>query len=527
MRRPSPERLASLAALFIAGLLTAVSIAQGGFVPGGTDSSAYVAAGDQWRRGDLFRAKAVSLWAAWPNAIESTVPVGYRPGVVSGTEVPIYPPGFPLMIAAAASIVGPLGGYLVAPVMGGVLVWCAFALARELAGNLAGVLAAALVASSPVTLLHTVHPMSDVPAAACWGLAWWWSLSGTRVAAGAAGLAVSMAILVRPNLAPLALVIGLLILAGGTSQLSAVRERRWQSAAVFVATAAIGPIVLAWTQAALYGGVLTSSYGDWQALFDIAYVAPNLRMYPRLLAQTHTLLPLVGLLVVPLAVGWRGVFPDEARVVAISAGAIIVVNLGLYLPYMSFDHWPFLRFLLPALTALFVLFAAVVAFLTRACWARARWAAPAVPLMAVIVMAQGRDLSAYALNDWYAQARIRLMGSYLREALPENAVVMSFVHSGAIAQLTGREVVRLDLLEPGTLDRVVDDLRRHGYRPVFVLDEALEASPFQQRFAGSRYGQLDWAPRAVFATVTRILYFDPDDLAGARNGEAWPIDTLR
>lgn len=119
------------------------------------------------------------------------------------------------------------------------------------------------------------------------------------------------------------------------------------------------------------------------------------------------------------------------------------------------------------------------------------------------------------------------MGHYLREALPPNSAVLSFVHSGAIAHYTGREIVCLDLLEPQILDRVIDDLSRHHYRPVIVLDQALEAGPFKQRFLSARVSGLDWSPRAVFTSGTSIWYFDVADRPRHHQGERWPVDVLQ
>ncbi len=55
----------------------------------------------------------------------------------------------------------------------------------------------------------TKSMMSDVPAAAFWGLALACVLKQTRLAVAGAGLSVAMAILIRPNLVPVAAVFGL------------------------------------------------------------------------------------------------------------------------------------------------------------------------------------------------------------------------------------------------------------------------------------------------------------------------------
>lgn len=515
-------------ALALAALLVAISVNAGGFVAGGTDSSGYVSAADLWRRGTLHRPEPLHFWSTWQNGMESASPVAYRPGVIRGTEVSVYPLGFPLLCAAASAVAGPLAPYVVAPVMGGVLMLCAFSLARRLDGAAAGLLAAVLIGSSPVMLYHTVHPMSDVPAAACWAVAWCLALRGTASAGVAAGVAASMAVLIRPNLAPLALVPAAVVLLGHATRLGAVRDWRWRPAFAFVVSAAVGPLLVAWSQATLYGSAFVPGYVEWESFFRLSHVWPNLEMYPRLLARAHTLLPLAGLVIAALAlVGARPLATRESRVVARSAAAMFVINMALYLPYLSIDDWPSLRFLLPGLTALFVLFASLVAEVTRAVWSRARWAAVIAPLAVVVVIAQGLPFARYALGDWYVQSRIRLMGYYLREALPPNAIVLSFMHSGEIAHYTGREVLRLDVLDPRALDGIVDDLTRYGYRPVLVLDDAMEVQPFREGFTASRFARLDWAPRAVFSTGIAISYFDIADWEPYQQGVRWPTDVLR
>jgi hypothetical protein len=157
---------------------------------------------------------------------------------------------------------------------------------------------------------------------------------------------------------------------------------------------------------------------------------------------------------------------------------------------------------------------------------RLRFVAFAVPFVILAVVWPGVPFARYALQDWRAQGNIRLMGHYLDEVLPTNAVVLAYTHSGAVAHYTGRDVIRMDLLA-GTLDRFVDDLIRRGHHPVFVIDQELGEGPYRQLFANSRFGQLDWEPRARFTTVTSIWYLDPLDREPYLRGARWPIDTLR
>ncbi len=523
------DRLATWAVLLIAALSLSLSINANLFVAGGTDSSGYISAADLWRRAEVHRPEPLAFWPAWPHTIDSTAPVGYRPGPIRGTEVQVYPFGFPLLIAAATAIGGPLAAHLVAPVMGALLVLCTFALGRLIAGNLAGLVAAVLVAASPITLFQMVDAMSDVPAAACWAGAWLLAARGTVGGSATAGLLAALAMTMRPNLAPLAIVVATVACVAASSRGALAEKRRWWAAAAFIAAAAMGPALVLWSQSALYGNAVASGYPGQAGFFALAHVLPNAALYLRLLATTHTLVPLVGLFLVPLVIFRPGTAPllPAARLMTLSAAALLLCNYALYLPYLPFDHWPFLRFLLPGLVALFVLYGSLTAYLTHRVALRSRWLAAAVPIAALAIVFHGLPLARYALNDWRAQARVRLLGHYLDAALPETAAVFAAVHSGSVAHYTGRDIVRLDLIDPAALDQTIDALARRGRRPVFVLDQALEFSAFQQRFGGSRFGRLDWAPRAVFTSTTSVWYLDAADLAGHRGGERWPIDVLQ
>ena len=273
-------RIALFAAVFIAAAFAALAVRLNVYSANYADASGYIAEGELWSRGELFRPVPLQLWALWPNAAMTGSPLGFRPGPASGTEVPVYPSGFPLLLATARRIGGELAPYFVAPLMGGILVLTTFLLGSRLAGSLAGFIAAGLIALSPITLLHTVHPLSDVPAAACWAVAWYLALRGSLGASVAGGMLAAMAILIRPNLAPLAVVPLALILVGSAP--GSQRTWQWGRACCFAAAAALGPALTAWTQSAIYGHPFQPGYPGWEAFFRPEHVAANLRNYPRL-----------------------------------------------------------------------------------------------------------------------------------------------------------------------------------------------------------------------------------------------------
>ena len=119
--------------------------------------------------------------------------------------------------------------------------------------------------------------MSDVPALAAWLLA---LALASRTFARCAGRRRrwrrSLAILIRPNLAPLVLVVAWQ--AWQTAPPVAAKARRLTVARplVVVAAALAGVAAVAAVQASLYGSPLQSGYGRASELFALRYVPENL-----------------------------------------------------------------------------------------------------------------------------------------------------------------------------------------------------------------------------------------------------------
>jgi hypothetical protein len=443
------------------------------------------------------------------------------PGPTRGTITGAYPLGYPLLIAAAIKLGGPLAAYVVAPLMAGVLTWCAFLLGSYLSTPLAGTLAALMIAATPVTLTHVVFPMSDVPAAAFWALAWVMSLRPGVGAATAAGAATAFAVMIRPNLAPLALVIAVSVAASERSGWGNIVKRF----VVFGLVAWVGPLLLLWSQAELYGSPLQSGYqASLEYFFDIERIPHNARLYPRLLMELHSGIAFAGLLFVPLALkrATRGPAQYRAAVVTAAAVGMVTVNYAIFLSYLSYEGTEWLRFMLPAMLALFLLLAGGLDQLRFWLTWRWRWAGVLVLLPALYVVL----LPTRGLQPPVGFLRLQLMGRYLREALPGNAVIMTSAHGAALLQATGRPVLRLDLIAPESLEGAIADLQRRGHRPVYVLDVAVEGANFSNRFRSSELSRLTWPARAEFTSATSVLYYDLQDRDGFLNGDRWVTDVL-
>jgi hypothetical protein len=527
---PTPDgRWALWLATLLAGLAFAVDVRYGVYAATITDSSGYVAAGDLWRTGEIYRPVPLSLWGQWPGADQSLSPLGFRPALVRGAEIVEYPLGFPVLIAAATALLGPLGAYLIAPAMHAVLVWSVFVIGSRLAGRLAGLVAAALLASNPLAIMHGVHPMSDLPAAAAWMSAWVIGLGAGPGAMLASGSLASLAVMIRPNLAPLAAVLAVAWL-WSDGRARAWRSWQWRDAIIFGAAAAVGPVLVAWSQAAFYGGVLTSGYLGASSFFRLSHAWRNVATYPALFGQVHGWLPLVGLATLATAVGrLRTLCRPGSSPMLWTGLALATVNALAYVFYLPYDSEPFLRFFFVATAVAFVLYGAVVRAAAVWLWQRPRlrWLAPVLVVAALWPSLRRPDLAAFVMRDRRAQERVQTMGEFLAAVLPRDAVALGFIHTGAVAHYTGRNVVRLDLVPPDQLDALVDRLDRGGVSPVLVLDELLEEPQFRDLFKGTRYGALDWPPRAVFATTARIHYWVAADRARFLAGERWPTDVLR
>ena len=140
-----------------------------------------------------------------------TSPLGWRPARGRRAwQSPTYPPGLPLLMAIPHAVARRRRApSLVVIAVGGDRGDRQPALlAAQLGGGVAGLIAAVLLAFTPVFIFQSIQPMSDVPVTAAWMVCFCCSLVRRRDAAvrRRAGIACALAVLIRPNLAPLAIV---------------------------------------------------------------------------------------------------------------------------------------------------------------------------------------------------------------------------------------------------------------------------------------------------------------------------------
>ena len=155
------------------------------------------------RRATLQPTSALVAQVPWPEAAKTFTPGGFVPSETNpSASAPVCAPGFSVLLAPLIAVGGSDAMFMLTPIAGALLVWLTFVAGRAIADPLAGAMAAVLVASSPAMLYQVVQPMNDVTTAALWMATFVALLRGAgRSLVSCCGLAL----LVRPNLLPLAL----------------------------------------------------------------------------------------------------------------------------------------------------------------------------------------------------------------------------------------------------------------------------------------------------------------------------------
>jgi hypothetical protein len=492
--------VAGLVAFVAAIALAAFGVVRGTWAVGGSDSSCYALTAKTFAGGHAQLHSALAD-APWPDAALTLAPGGFipAPGTTS-TALPICAPRMAPLARFGTDAI-----FWLTPLAAFILVLSAFALARQLAGGMAGAMAAILTATSPIVLYQTVQPMNDILTAALWLFA---------LAIGRShflsGVVAGIAILVRPNLAPLAVVFAAIPFIR-----SETRERQLRALAATLAGMLPGVAVLLWVNSAVYGSAFGSGYGDVANLFAVSHINANLSNYSRAFWQTQYFVPAIGLLA-PI------VFDGIRRKGSLLLLAFAAIVIGIYLLYAPFPEWWYLRFLIPAIVALIVLTSGVVAHVLS----RSNMGG-LIPIIAVVLGILGTraagDHQAFALQRM--EGRYRETAEVVRDRLPADAVLITVWESGSIRFHAGREVVLWESLDPVWLDRAITWLRSKGQQP-YLLFERREEQAFRARFRGqSDVGGLDWPPR--FDVGRQVRIYDPADRLRYLSGESYATENIQ
>jgi hypothetical protein len=506
--------LSTLIAIVAAIALAAVGFARGTYAAGGSDSSCYALMAGAFASGNLQPSSALESQVPWPDASRTFAPGGFVPSQSNpAAAAPVCAPGFSLLLAPLEKLGGPTALFSATPLAGALLVWLAFLAGRALAGPLAGAMSATLVLTSPIVLFQVVQPMNDIATAALWTAVYVAFLSRRWALAG---MCCGLALLVRPNLVPLAIVAGLYVV----TDRSPKPESRIPGGVVFCLAALPFAVAVLYLNDRLYGGPLRSGYGQLSHLFSLANIPANAVRYSGWLIQTETVLILLGFLA-PLAVD-----RSRRRATWLALG-LAATTAVIYSAYTPFDDWSYLRFLLPAITLLLVL--ASVSATTLMLRGGARVGVFVILLGMAVFGLNGLRMARdrFAFNMQALEQRYRSAGIVARDRLPAEAAILTTWDSGAIRFHARKEAIVWDALDPAWLDRALEWLSQHGHQP-FILLESWEEPRFRQRFAArSAIGNLDWPPKYEIDRVVRI--YDPADRARYLRGERvvteylWPF----
>jgi hypothetical protein len=488
----------------------------GTYAAGGSDSSCYALMADAFASGHLQPTSAVAAQAPWPDAARTFTPGGFQPSETRpNASSPICAPGFSVLLAPFAAIGGRDALFAFTPLAGAFLVGCTFIAGRALGGPTAGAAAAALMAASPALLYQVVQPMNDIATTAAW-MATFAALVTRRWVL--AGVSCGLALLVRPNLLPLALVTTIWI---------AITAGRSAFIRFGVAAFPFGALVL-WLNAVLYGSPLKTGYGQASQLFGVDAFTVMAPRYLAWLFDTHSVIPF-------LAVAAPFVARPNRRADVWLALALCTVTCAMYFVYTPFDDWSYLRFLLPAIGLMLVLAGMTMTLVVERAARRAppvvsRYA-PGVVIAAicaaVVVFCLREADRRLVFNLRALEQRYRSAGLVVRDALPADAVVLSVWDSGAVRFHGRKEALSWEGLDPMWLDRALNWLTQHGHQP-FILVESWEEPGFRTRFgAYSDAGKLDWPPKYEIDRLVRI--YDPRDRAAHISGRhvateyLWPL----
>lgn len=469
---------------------------------GGADSYGYVSQAYLWLAGTPVQHQRWTEQVPWPDGPLTFEPLGYTTTGIS-TLVPRYSPGLPLLMALAILVGGACAVFAVAPIFGACAVMATYLLGRRVTSPWGGVAAAWLVLTSPTFLYMAVQPMSDVPVTGAWLVAWILAYRATARAALAGGLMAGLAVLIRPNLLPLAApMLAWLVVRGGAAR-RAGDAAAWTPSLIFLGGLAPAVLLAFGANWVFYGSPWLSGYGRNGLLFQAANVPQNLANYASWLTDAEG--PLIWIGAAAIALPIRRLWPEPTARGCVAAMALFSAFLvGQYLLYSVFDAWWYLRFLLPAFPIAAVGLGHVAVGVGR----RSRWLAALAALAIVatgvrgVVFAGGHD--AFELRR--GQAVFETAGRTVRGATEPGSVIFSKQHSGSLLFYAGRHTLRYDVMPIDWLDRSIQWLAAHGAHP-YALLEPWEVEAWKERFGGrANYGSLPVKPIRVIEGQNVGLY---------------------
>jgi len=448
--------LAGILALACYALLLRANLCR--FV-GGADSSGYLNAAWRLRHGNMVEpVRGLELFSLDDQLSHLFRPLGFTWGGQRDTQVPFYPLGMPLHMAASAGVFGwNAGPFLVSPaaaILGVILI---FLLGRQFGLSRFDSAAGALIlALSPAYLFIGLQPLSDVLATMWIMAAVLAGLLSRRRAGWAAmsGMAFGLSVLVRPSDA-------LLIF----PMLLALPPKK---KAYLLFGAGALPFGLFWliTNKLLFGGWLVSGY---RGMVGKDLAAGNFSSHFR-----HYVSWISALLTPLVPISWLGIgairkVPIRDRILLI---AWFLPVFLFYCFYRPDGAWWYLRFLLPGFPALILaglLTARSVLNVLRERFRRhapsGKWVTAAALLcLAVILANEVRMIDKLRVFDIdESELAYRQSCEWANERWPEKSVVLATQTSGALAYYTRFIPCRWNLLKPGQFDLIRRRAEEQGY----------------------------------------------------------------
>ncbi|MCA1561529.1 MAG: hypothetical protein LC753_17010 [Acidobacteria bacterium] len=206
--------------------------------------------------------------------------------------------------------------------------------------------------------------------------------------------------------------------------------------------------------------------------------------------------------------------------------ALIAVIVACYLPYVVFDAWWYIRFLLPALPLLIVLSVVGGHAVLRTLPARACLPIAALAVISLSIWCLRAAVVRQVFDLQSLERRYVTMGKLAGARLPPGSVALTIQHSGSVRHYGGKVTLLWDALEPGELDRAIEHLQARGRPPVIVVED-WEQAGFRERFAGEVFGELDWPPRFEVGERIHVRLYDPTDRARHLAGERVATEQVR
>jgi hypothetical protein len=288
-----------------------------------------------------------------------------------------------------------------------------------------------------------------------------------------------------------------------------------------------GCLIIAALNNWLYGSPLASGYGTLPNLFTLANVSTNLRRYGGWLIESQSPVALAG--VAALLIPWRAIWPTrEMQRAACLLGMVVMTVWVLYMIYIPFDAWWYLRFLLPSWPAMCLGTAGLFVAAMKGS-IPVRLSALAV-LIALGLHGINFAVTGGAFPSGEGDHRYASIAKLVEQHTDPSSIILTGQNTGPVRYYGGRVTVRFDLLDGAWLDRSVKWLTEHGRHPYFLIEE-WEIPLFQERFAAQNMlGSLSMSPVVAYqapGVPGSVFLFDPARPEGPTLRPAPPASAQR